>query len=191
MLKTHISHRYLYLDWSGDEAAQLRRAGGTWFWVAIRKQIRVLLSVTCTLHRLAHRHFLIKKKHTNLKKLWQEAGISCRKCFSSQRFFAVYLSPNNSSVLWPPGPKIKMEFMTRNIVDHRQGTRGQILTVYKQGVKQFITNWQTSIFADIYLTRLAHQIKSPGGWVGGGEFFRNFWVRMCRWDPGTLSLHQS
>ena len=86
----------------------------------------------------------------------------------SQRLFAVYLSPNNSSVLWPPGPKIKMEFMTPNIVDHRQGTRGQILTVYKQGVKQFITNWQTSIFADIYLTRLAHQIKSPGGGGGGG-----------------------
>ena len=29
----------------------------------------------------------------------------------------------------------------------------------------------------------------PGG--GGGEYFRNFWVGMCRWDPGTLSLYQS
>ena len=26
---------------------------------------------------------------------------------------------------------------------------------------------------------------------GGGEYFRNFWVRTCRWDPGTLSLYQS
>lgn len=41
-VKTYITHRYLCLDWSGDEAAQRRRAGGTWFWVAIRKQARVL-----------------------------------------------------------------------------------------------------------------------------------------------------
>ena len=24
-----------------------------------------------------------------------------------------------------------------------------------------------------------------------GENLRNFWVGMCRWDPGTLSLYQS
>ena len=23
---------------------------------------------------------------------------------------------------------------------------------------------------------------------GGGGYFRTFWVGMCRWDPGTLSL---
>ena len=30
-------------------------------------------------------------------------------------------------------------------------------------------------------------------WVGhpGGRYFRNFWVAMCHWDPGTLSLYQS
>ena len=26
---------------------------------------------------------------------------------------------------------------------------------------------------------------------GGGGYFRNFWVGICRWDPGTLSLYQS
>ena len=26
---------------------------------------------------------------------------------------------------------------------------------------------------------------------GGGGYFRNFWVGMCRWDPWTLSLYQS
>ena len=26
---------------------------------------------------------------------------------------------------------------------------------------------------------------------GGGEYFRNFGVRTCRWNPGTLSLYQS
>ena len=29
---------------------------------------------------------------------------------------------------------------------------------------------------------------SPGG---GGGHFRNFWVGMCCWDPGTLDLYQS
>ena len=28
--------------------------------------------------------------------------------------------------------------------------------------------------------------KNPG-WRGGGDF-KNFWVGMCRWDPGTLTL---
>ena len=26
-------------------------------------------------------------------------------------------------------------------------------------------------------------------WPGG--YFRHFWVRVCRWDPGTLSLYQT
>ena len=48
--------------------------------------------------------------------------------------------------------------------------------------------------------------KNPGKWEntkweqkiewvnprgGGGGYFRNFWVRMCHWDPGTLNLYQS
>ena len=27
--------------------------------------------------------------------------------------------------------------------------------------------------------------------LGGGGYFRNFWVGMCRWDPETLNLYQS
>ena len=27
--------------------------------------------------------------------------------------------------------------------------------------------------------------------VQGGGYFRNFWVGMCHWDHGTLSLYQS
>ena len=27
--------------------------------------------------------------------------------------------------------------------------------------------------------------------VPGGGYFRNFWVGMCRWEPGTLNLYQS
>ena len=29
------------------------------------------------------------------------------------------------------------------------------------------------------------KVRAPGG------HFRNFWVGMCRWDPGTLDLYQS
>ena len=29
------------------------------------------------------------------------------------------------------------------------------------------------------------------GTLPGGGHFRNFWVGMCRWDPGTLNLYQS
>ena len=32
---------------------------------------------------------------------------------------------------------------------------------------------------------------NPAGGAGGGGHFRNFWVRMCRWDPGTLDLYHS
>ena len=27
--------------------------------------------------------------------------------------------------------------------------------------------------------------------TAGGGHFRNFWVGMCHWDPGTLDLYQS
>ena len=30
-----------------------------------------------------------------------------------------------------------------------------------------------------------------GSVVPGGGYFRNFWVGMCRWHPGTLNLYQS
>ena len=48
------------------------------------------------------------------------------------------------------------------------------------------------------------EAERGGGWVPcafplssifdgcpGGEYLRNFWVGICRWDPGTLSLYQS
>ena len=27
--------------------------------------------------------------------------------------------------------------------------------------------------------------------LGGGGYSRNFWLVMCRWDPGTCNLYQS
>ena len=35
---------------------------------------------------------------------------------------------------------------------------------------------------------VTEQYETPGG---GGGYFRNFWVGMCRWDPETLNLYQS
>ena len=54
------------------------------------------------------------------------------------------------------------------------------------------------------LVRLVHcyavalHTTKPGGFscphgcypLSGGEYFRTFWVGMCRWDPGTLNLYQ-
>ena len=30
-----------------------------------------------------------------------------------------------------------------------------------------------------------------GGLNAQGGYFRNFWVGMCRWDPGTLKIYHS
>ena len=35
------------------------------------------------------------------------------------------------------------------------------------------------------------QLKAVGNARGGGGYFRNFWVGMCRRDPGTLNLYHS
>ena len=37
---------------------------------------------------------------------------------------------------------------------------------------------------------LRRSVRRPESDIPGG-YFRNFWVGMCRWDPGTLSLYQS
>ena len=37
------------------------------------------------------------------------------------------------------------------------------------------------------IIRSAYSISLPGG----EGYFGNFWVGMCRWDPGTLSLYQN
>ena len=35
------------------------------------------------------------------------------------------------------------------------------------------------------------EAASDSGGGGGVGYFRNLWVGMCRWDPGTLNLYQS
>ena len=34
-------------------------------------------------------------------------------------------------------------------------------------------------------------VRARGVGGGGGGYLKNFWVGMCRWVPGTLSLYQS
>ena len=46
---------------------------------------------------------------------------------------------------------------------------------------------QVSVFVD----GDQHFDGGGGGGGGGRWYFKNFWVGMCHWDPGTLSLHQS
>ena len=41
-------------------------------------------------------------------------------------------------------------------------------------------------FIHMQMIMITKIVESP---VGG--YFRNFWVGMCRWDPGTLNLYQS
>ena len=36
-----------------------------------------------------------------------------------------------------------------------------------------------------------NQIHWLGASAARGRYFRNFWVGMCRWDPGILNLYQS
>ena len=41
------------------------------------------------------------------------------------------------------------------------------------------------------LTTSKWSLRFSSGLRGPGGYFRNFWVGMCRWDPGTLNLYQS
>ena len=43
---------------------------------------------------------------------------------------------------------------------------------------------------DFYLADGVH-LNPSGQYLLSGGYFRNFWVGMYRWDPGTLNLHQS
>ena len=38
---------------------------------------------------------------------------------------------------------------------------------------------------------ITHRHDFQIGYPGEGGYFRNYWVGMCRWDPGTLNLYQS
>ena len=39
--------------------------------------------------------------------------------------------------------------------------------------------------------QLVYQLVYCSSVWARGWYFRNFWVGMCRWDPGTLNLYQS
>ena len=47
-------------------------------------------------------------------------------------------------------------------------------------------DWEILVF--MLEGRLWEVVANPGG---AGGYFRNFCVKMCRWDPGTLNLYQS
>ena len=53
------------------------------------------------------------------------------------------------------------------------------------------------VFRNLYVSlsrekiRRSFMLVSATAYPGGGRYFRNFWVSMCHWDPGTLNLYQS
>ena len=58
--------------------------------------------------------------------------------------------------------------------------------LYRIGVDTKSYPVQHEHLSDMLLSTL--EGIGPGG---GGGVFRNIWVGMCRWDPGTLNLYQS
>ena len=64
---------------------------------------------------------------------------------------------------------------------------GSLVELNCLSTEDSLTNHLDSILS------LYHQqeLIPGGGGEGEGAHFRNFWVGMFRWDPGTLSLYQS
>ena len=74
-----------------------------------------------------------------------------------------------------------------SIVEEQQQQKIDLLTLLKSWILRGLVAVQlVSSFSPFPSYMYPFQVLlPPGGW------FRNFWVGMCRWDPGTLSLYQS
>ena len=62
--------------------------------------------------------------------------------------------------------------------------------VYHLGISALVLE----IFKFEKFVKYANEITGDARWGrggGGGGYFGNFLLGMCRWDPGTLSLYQS
>ena len=69
------------------------------------------------------------------------------------------------------------------------GTRWKLgMRVFKKKQRSMGSHKKVAIFADTTYTCMMMALRA---WGGGGLYFRNFWVGMCHWDPGTLNLYQS
>ena len=75
--------------------------------------------------------------------------------------------------------------------DRPAKTTNLLEKVNKQFVKTCMTEEEMDIKEHCKLFwNVSHLLPlTPGG--GGGWYFGKFWVGMCHWDPGTLSLYQS
>ena len=69
--------------------------------------------------------------------------------------------------------------------------------VFDSKVKVYFT-FSISVYGTAYIVKASHimpqlavasDANSAHGVLALGGYFRNFWVGMCHWDPGTLSLY--
>ena len=47
----------------------------------------------------------------------------------------------------------------------------------------------TGSWSDAKGIKVAEKPQKIGKEAGGGRYFRNFWVGMCRWDPEIVNLY--
>ena len=77
----------------------------------------------------------------------------------------------------------------RSYMDCWVGARGALSMLSSRSIwdASFViqSSWlQEGQFAGPVCIQITELKSAPGG--GGGGDFKNFWVGMCRWDPGTL-----
>ena len=53
-------------------------------------------------------------------------------------------------------------------------------------VAEFFQNALIEFVQTLPQLRQLREVQAPPG----GGYFRNFWVGMCLWEPGTLNLYQ-
>ena len=92
----------------------------------------------------------------------------------------------------PPLPSAKIVEGERGLCSHPQPTL--TFTACPRLLVQANALFKTHIVKRFTLLDGTHllrrSVRRPESDIPEG-YFRNFWVGMCRWDPGTLSLYQS
>ena len=119
-------------------------------------------------------------------------------------------SLRNLSLSHPPPDSFKMERMLWVIwlhISHHWEKRFANSDSNLPNLKLIVSNirsfcpkaidlfsWYCFLFSPIQTTWCSPgkpQISSRPLSRGGGGYYRNFWMGMCRWDPGTIHLYQS